>query len=102
MMFLVRISKKKDAGGRFFFFLLFIISYRLLALHIIAFPQGYVGALRSNINKKREAALKNEAGGDEKHPFFYLALMHLFIVLNRLLFLITHLNAQWNGTTGHY
>ena len=28
--------------------------------------------------------------------------MHLFIVLNRLLFLITHLNAQWNGTTGHY
>ena len=25
-------------------------------------------------NKKREAALKNEAGGDEKHVFFYLAL----------------------------
>ena len=24
------------------------------------------------------------------------------IVLNRLLFLIKHLNAQWNGTTGHY
>jgi len=23
--------------------------------------------------KKREAALKNEAGGDEKHVFFYLA-----------------------------
>ena len=32
----------------------------------------------------------------------YPSLMHLFIVLNRLLFLITHLNAQWNGTTGHY
>ena len=32
----------------------------------------------------------------------YCVLMHLFIVLNRLLFLITHLNAQWNGTTGHY
>ena len=32
----------------------------------------------------------------------YFKLMHLFIVLNRLLFLITHLNAQWNGTTGHY
>jgi len=25
-------------------------------------------------NKKREAALKNEAGGDEKHVFFHLAL----------------------------
>jgi len=25
-------------------------------------------------NKKREAALKNEAGGDEKHVFFLLAL----------------------------
>ena len=24
-------------------------------------------------NKKREAALKNEAGGDEKRGFFYLA-----------------------------
>ena len=29
-------------------------------------------------------------------------LMHLFIVLKRLLFLTTHLNAQWNGTIGHY
>ena len=27
-------------------------------------------------NKKREAALKNEAGGDEKRVFFYLALFH--------------------------
>ena len=35
-------------------------------------------------------------------PTGYGSLMHLFIVLNRLLFLITHLNAQWNGTTGHY
>ena len=25
-------------------------------------------------NKKREAALKNEAGGDEKHRFFLLGL----------------------------
>ena len=33
---------------------------------------------------------------------YHIFLMHLFIVLNRLLFLITHLNAQWNGTTGHY
>ena len=28
-------------------------------------------------NKKREAALKNEAGGDEKRVFFYLALAQL-------------------------
>ena len=28
-------------------------------------------------NKKREAALKNEAGGDEKHPFFLLSLMKI-------------------------
>ena len=49
-MFLVRISiKKKRAGGRFFS--LFIISYCMLALHIITFPKGYVGALRSNIDK---------------------------------------------------
>ena len=27
-------------------------------------------------NKKGEAALKNEAGGDEKRVFFYLALFH--------------------------
>jgi len=27
-------------------------------------------------NKKREAALKNEAGGDEKHVFFYSALQY--------------------------
>ena len=28
-------------------------------------------------NKKREAALKNEAGGDEKHVFFLLGLKQL-------------------------
>ena len=44
-MFLVRISIKKRAGGQVF--LLFIISYCMLSLHIITFPQGYVGALRS-------------------------------------------------------
>ena len=32
---------------------------------------------------------------------YHIFLMHLFIVLNRLC-LITHLNAQWNRTTGHY
>ena len=37
-MFLVRISIKKEAGGRFF--LLFIISYCMLSLHITTFPQG--------------------------------------------------------------
>ena len=62
----LRPSKKKDVsrpdfylkkkrggpvGGRFF--LLFIISYCMLSLHIITFPRGYVGALRSNINKTK-------------------------------------------------
>ena len=54
-MFLVRISMKKRAGGRSF--LLFIISYWMLSLHIITFPQGYVGALRSNINNTKEQIL---------------------------------------------
>ena len=54
-MFLVRISIKKRAGGRFF--LSFIISYCMLSLHIITFPQGYVGALRSNINKTKHQIL---------------------------------------------
>ena len=54
-MFLIRISIKKRAGGRFF--LLFIISYCMLSLHIITFPQGYVGALRSNINKTKHQIL---------------------------------------------
>ena len=43
---------KKEGGGQFFFFL-FIISYCMLSLHIITFPQVYVGALRSNINKTK-------------------------------------------------
>ena len=54
-MFLVRISIKKRAGGRFF--LLFIISYGMLSLHIIIFPLGYVGALMSNINKTKHQIL---------------------------------------------
>ena len=33
-------KKRERAGG---FFLLFIISYCKLSLHIITFPQGYVG-----------------------------------------------------------
>ena len=40
---------KKESGRAFFW--LFIISYCILSLHIIVFPQGYVEALRSNINK---------------------------------------------------
>ena len=55
-MFLVRISIKKRAGGRFFFSL-FIISYCMLSLHIIAFSQGYVEALRSSINKTKHQIL---------------------------------------------
>ena len=35
---------KKESGRAVF--LLFIISYCMLSLHIITFPQGYVGALR--------------------------------------------------------
>ena len=54
-MFLVRISIKRRAGGRVF--LLFIISYCMLSLHIITFPQGYVGALRSNINETKHQKL---------------------------------------------
>ena len=54
-MFLVRISVKKRAAGRFF--LVFIISYCMFSLHIITFPQGYVGALRSNIYKTKHQIL---------------------------------------------
>ena len=54
-MFLVRISRKKRAGGRFV--LLSIISYCMLSLHIITFPQGYVEALRSNFNKTKHQIL---------------------------------------------
>ena len=35
----------------------------MLSLHIITFPQGYVGALRSNINKTKHQILI-------KHKFF--------------------------------
>ena len=58
-MFLVRISIKKREGGRFFLFVcfFFIISYCMLSLHIITFPQGYVEALRSNINKMKHQIL---------------------------------------------
>ena len=54
-MFLVRISIKKEARGRFFS--LFIISYWMLSLHIINFPLGYVRVLRSNINKTKHQIL---------------------------------------------
>ena len=57
-MFLVPISIKKESGRAVF--LLFIISYCMLSLHIITFPQGYVGALRSNISKtKHQISLFN-------------------------------------------
>ena len=40
-------------------------------------------------NKKREAALKNEAGGDEKHVFFLLGInIQFFFVL--LVFLLAN------------
>ena len=50
-------------GGRAVF-LLFIISYCMLSLHIITFPQGYAGALRSNINKTKHQILI-------KHKFYF-------------------------------
>ena len=60
-MFLVRISFKKEASGRFF--MLFIISYCMLSLHIFTFPQEYVGAFRSNINKtKHQILIKHTKG----------------------------------------
>ena len=48
------LKKRERAGG---VFLLFIISYCMLSWHIITFPQGYVGALRSNINKTKHQIL---------------------------------------------
>ena len=42
--FVVRISIKKRAGGRFFF-LLFIISYCMLSFHIITFPEELLGQI---------------------------------------------------------
>ena len=42
--------KKKGQAGGFFYYLLFPIA---CFLYIITFPQGYVGTLRSNINKKK-------------------------------------------------
>ena len=55
-MFLVRISIKKRAGGRFFrYFLL----HAFFTHHYL--PQGYVGALRSNINKtKHQIPIKHK------------------------------------------
>ena len=46
---------KKESGRAVF--LLFIISYCMLSLHIIIFPQGYVGALISNINTTKHQIL---------------------------------------------
>ena len=47
-------TKKKTSAV---FLMLFIISYCMLSLHIITFPQGYVGALKSNINKTKHQIL---------------------------------------------
>ena len=47
-------KKRERAGG---FFLSCIISYCMLSLHIITFPQGYIGALRSNINRTKHQIL---------------------------------------------
>ena len=47
--------KKGERAGSFF-----VISYCMLSLHIITFPQGYVGALRSNINKTKQILIKHK------------------------------------------
>ena len=56
-MILVRIFIKKESGpaGGVFCYLLFLIACFLNT--IITFPQGYVGALRSNINETRHQIL---------------------------------------------
>ena len=54
-MFLVRISIKKEAGGRFFFIYYFLLHAFFTQYY--TFPQGYVGALRSNINKRKHHIL---------------------------------------------
>ena len=53
--FLVRIAIKKESGRA----VLFVIYYFLLHAFFthITFPQGYVGALRSNINKTKHQIL---------------------------------------------
>ena len=48
-MFLVQISTKKESGQAGFFC--------ILSLHIITFSQGYIGALRPNINKTKHQML---------------------------------------------
>ena len=48
---------KRESGRAVFYFFCFIISYYMLSLHINTFPQGYVGALRSNINKTKHQVL---------------------------------------------
>ena len=50
-MFLVRISKKNRAGGRFFLVISDLFYYQLNAFLTHYYPQGQVGDLRSN-NKK--------------------------------------------------
>ena len=50
-----RISIKKEAGRRFF--LLFIISYGMLSLHIITFPQDTLELLGQIINKTKHQIL---------------------------------------------
>ena len=59
-MFLVRISVKKRAGGRAggraVFFVIYYFPLHVFFTHYYL-PQGYVGALRSNINKTKHQIL---------------------------------------------
>ena len=76
-MFLVRISIKKRAGGRFFSFVIYyFLLHAFLELLGQILIKRNIKTLFIKNNKKREAALKNEAGGDEKHVFFLLGLIN--------------------------
>ena len=48
-------------------YIILVCTKQQWALHIFEF----IGTLLIKNNKKREAALKNEAGGDEKHVFSF-------------------------------
>ena len=59
--------------------MLFVISYCMLSLRIITFPQGYAGALRSNINKKKHQILiKHKFVNFDTHKGLTVKNLHYF------------------------
>ena len=53
--FLVRISIKKESGRAVFFVIYYFLLHAFFKHYYL--PQGYVGALRSNINKTKHQIL---------------------------------------------